>query len=497
VTSSAGAAPRDRFPWIAGALYVAATFAWYCVWRHFLAERSSDEAYFENCLWNAVHGNGLRTWIEGEEGRGQLHLALHFSPVIYLFVPLYALFPSMHVVHLAISAGVAGAGVLFHRMARERLGRWPARLLTLAFLLHPTVILQTVMEAHEQALAFFPLLLMIHGYRRGSVTAALTGGLFFLAVREDNLLFVVALAVLAAAARRDLRLAGALAVLSAVWIGFYAWLGIHVLGGGEVSHLFAVTYGHLGNTPSELIRNVVQDPMRAVRHVASPVPLAYLAQLLGPFLVLLPLADPIALAAAPQVMLILLADHAARAFHIRLHYSVVPVAVLYVACIAGLARLAPRSLALGRRRPSLALVAAGVLFVLSLASVPVWFVRALGRLHPERERVIEAMRVVPDTASVTAPGFMLNHMAGRRLIAKTWSGPLTTTEYVILEDANKMFYEGISGETHFTPAVADTLARAGYRPVWERDGRHVWKTDGPLPELPGHRPTPRPAPGIP
>src|SRR5689334_10779758 len=98
-------------------VYAAATFAWYCAWKHFLAEQSADPAIFENCFWNALHGHGLRSWLEGSFP----HLAVHFSPGILLLLPLYALFPSMHVVHAVVCLGVAAAGYALYLEARERL----------------------------------------------------------------------------------------------------------------------------------------------------------------------------------------------------------------------------------------------------------------------------------------------------------------------------------------------------------------------------------------
>jgi uncharacterized membrane protein len=84
-------------------MYAAATSAWYVVWRAGFAERSVDEGMFENILWNAFHGHGLRTSMEG----GLPHLAIHFSPALYALVPLYTMFPSMHVVHFAVAALIA------------------------------------------------------------------------------------------------------------------------------------------------------------------------------------------------------------------------------------------------------------------------------------------------------------------------------------------------------------------------------------------------------
>ncbi|MEO6463044.1 MAG: DUF2079 domain-containing protein, partial [Candidatus Eisenbacteria bacterium] len=98
----------DRWARLGAFAYAAAGFAMYCFWKSSLAERSGDPAIFENMLWNAAHGNGLRTALEG----GRHHLAVHFSPILYLFVPPYALAPSLHVLHAAVALGNAAAGYL-------------------------------------------------------------------------------------------------------------------------------------------------------------------------------------------------------------------------------------------------------------------------------------------------------------------------------------------------------------------------------------------------
>src|SRR5690349_11534432 len=138
---------------LAALVWAALAFAWYGVWSARLAERSADEAIFENCLWNASHGNGLRSWLEG----GVSHLAVHFSPVVWLFVPLYRLWPSMAGPHLVVCLASAAAGFALFRLARPALGAGNAAGVALAFLLNPTVVLQTFMEFHEQALSFLPL----------------------------------------------------------------------------------------------------------------------------------------------------------------------------------------------------------------------------------------------------------------------------------------------------------------------------------------------------
>jgi uncharacterized membrane protein len=473
LTSSPGTA--DRRALVLCLAYVAATFAWFCVWNHTMAERSVDEAYLENILWNATHGNGLRTLVEGAGGRGLPHLALHFTPFLYLLVPLYALFPSMHVVHLLISAGVAAAGLVFYRLAKEKLDPTTSLVLMGAFLLHPTVVLQTFMEAHDQAFAFLPLMVLVVGYERGSLVTSLIGGLFFVAIREENALLVLVLGVLALLVKRRVALGLALLTLAIGWLALYRWLGVAVLAQGHVSHLFAGTYGNWGETPAEMLRALLANPVAAVRHVLAPRGLSYLAQLLAPFFVVLGFGNPIVLAALPQVFLILLAKHATRMFEIRRHYSVAPVTLLFVGAIGTLAFCGAREITLGRRRVRIARLLALALLAASLAGVPVWMTRAIGRLNPHADEVRALIATIPDTASVTAPDYILNHMAKRRHIAKTWAGPLNTTEYLILEDPSRLHFQGVPEDTPYTPANAARVEADGYVRIYAHDGLYAWR----------------------
>ncbi len=470
----------ERAPRITALLYVAATFSFYALWRAFMAERSSDEAYFENCLWNAAHGNGLRTWIEGG---GRHHLALHFSPILYLLVPLYAIAPSMHVVHFVVVLGVAGAGWVVYQMARDSLESRTALLLMLSFLLNPTVVLQTFMEFHEQALLFFPGAMLLREFRSGRSGRAAFWGLMVASVREDNLLLLGMLAFLAA--RRRFRLALALWAVSIGWFALCAGLSVRTLGEGSVSHLFAATYGNWGSTPSSALHSLVHNPGHVMAHLFSRSTLTYLVQLLAPFLGFLPFGSPISIAMIPQLILILMADHATRLLAIRMHYSIVPVLFLTVGTLATLQRMSGLTLRVGGKPRPLVGVCVMAMFLFTIATVPIWLTRALGRFHPDPRGVQAIMNMVPDTASVTAPGYVLNHMAARRMIAKTWSGDLTYSEFVILEVRRARNADRGDLEVPFSAGVADTLVTAGYHEIYAADGWHVWRRPG----GPAQRPT--------
>jgi uncharacterized membrane protein len=471
VPRSGVADPAGRLATILCVAYGAITFGFFLVWKHFLAERSADEGIFENLLWNATHGYGLATWVESGQ-RLLPHLALHFSPVILLFVPLYHVFPSMHAVHLVLCASTAVAGWMVFRLARAHLDASTALMVMGAFLLHPTIVLQTFLEFHEQSLALLPLLVLVAAYRRGALVLGLVAALFLLGTREDNLFVVIAIGLLALVVRRDVRLGPSLIALGVVWVALYRWIAIGWLGGGQTAGVFASTYGIWGPSPGEAVKAMLADPVHVTRHLLSPTDLGYLAQLLAPFLGVVGFGDPLVLAMLPQLFMVLLAQHDTRLFQLRLHYSLVPVAMLTIGAIGTMTRLSRASITIAGRSLRWPPLLAGSMLAIASCLVPVWMTRAVQRLNPDADEARAVMAVVPDTASVTAPNYMLNHMARRRRIGFNWLGPLN--EYVILEEPRRRYIEPSSMELVFSPEVARSLRAAGYVQVHARDGWHVW-----------------------
>ncbi len=454
------------------ALYAVTTSVWYVLWRHGFAERSADEGMFENILWNAVHGHGLRTWVEG----GVPHLAVHFSPVLYLLLPLYALFGSMHVVHFVTSILVAIAGYCFHGHVARTLDQRSALPAMLAFLLCPTLVLQTFMEFHEQALAILPLTLLLIAWSDDRSAGAAWSALALLAVREDNALLVIALGAVSLFDPRRRGVGVLLLVLGVAWLALWQGLAIRLLGAGHLPGVLGNTYANWGASPGEIVRAVLTRPLDVMRHLLAPVPILYLILLLVPVLGVLPMGSRVTLVMLPQLLMVLLAGHDTRMFQIRMHYSVAPAIVLQFGAIASLARLDPargRFAAAVRRWAPVAMMAVGLLLL------PGWALRAVARLNPYANTIREVLSTLPDTASVTAPGYLLNHLAARRRLALAWREELPATEYVVLEDSSRFFLKGTTVDAFYTPRFDSLLSAGGYAKVTARDGWHVYRRLGP------------------
>lgn len=449
------------------ALYATATSTWYVVWRAGFAERSADEGMFENILWNALHGQGLRTWMEG----GVPHLSIHFSPALYALLPLYALFPSMHVVHFVVSALIAVAGWVFFRYVASTLDERAALPALVAFLLCPAIVLQTFMEFHEQALAILPLTVLLVSWSESRRVGMLWSALALLTVREDNALLVAALGMLSLLDARRRATGFLLAALGVTWLAGWRLIALPMLG-GQLPEVLGNTYTSWGRTPTDIVRAVLSHPLEVVHHVLAPVPLKYLVLLLAPVLGLLPLGSPLVLVLVPQLLMIMLSEHDSRMFQIRMHYSIAPVVVTLFAAIETLRRFdAARAGLPGllRRWAPLAMM------TVTLMMVPGWALRAGGRLNPYAAQIRGVLAELPDTASVAAPGYLLNHIAARPRPQLMWHPELPGTQYVILEDSSRFFLQSTTVDVFYAPSLDSLLKTGGYSPVTERHGWHLYR----------------------
>jgi hypothetical protein len=240
-------------------------------------------------------------------------------------------------------------------------------------------------------------------------------------------------------------------------------------------------YSTWGDSPGQVARAVLSRPLDVVRHIVAPIPLRYLVLLFAPVLGVLPFGSPLVLLMLPQLFMVLLANHDSRLFQIRMHYSIVPAVVSIFAAAATLRRFPPDAAGVAarvRRWAPAAMLAVGLLLT------PGWAIRAVQRLNPYSPQIREVLATLPDTASVTAPGYLLNHLAARPRLALEWNEDIGHTDYVVLEDSSRFFLTGTTVDIFHTPHLDSLLVAKGYAEVVTRHGWHVYRRRVPAAEDP-------------
>src|SRR5258708_9475321 len=112
------------------------------------------------------------------------------------------------------------------------------------------------------------------------------------------------------------------------------------IGGGQPGDVI-IGYAYLGSSVPGVLLGLLTHPQLVLLHVVSPGSLIAVATLLGG-LAFLPLARPLAAAAAlPALTLELLSSHPAQATLLD-QYGLQPGPLLFIAALLGWARIAPR-----------------------------------------------------------------------------------------------------------------------------------------------------------
>ena len=403
---------------VAGAAVYAVVMSFIVLTRHRALETHAfDLGVYLHTIWNIATGNGAATTLTPPGSHpvlGTLHeWGEHFSPVLYLLVPLPLVWPGAGPLLLAQTLILAAGSLAVFAFARRRLDDpTAAAMFAVLYLVNPSLHGINVRDIHPQAFAI-PLImaaaLAVDAGRYGWCAAALV---LVLGCREDAAIPVIGFGLWLMLARR--RWAAGLAV-AAVSLAVLA-LDVYVLmphwSGGRYRHMLD-RWVYLGTSLDQIAVSLVQ-PWRWWRAVVTPPKIVYVLAMLAP-VGFLPLAAPAALAAAlPGLAMNLLATDSVL-FHYRSQYQAFVLPFVMLAAVEGYRwlttfrwpervwRASPAVLA------RIGMLASVVLTARTINDLTVTRVR----LTPDQRAAYELMARIPPGATVSAHDRLVPHLATR------------------------------------------------------------------------------------
>jgi uncharacterized membrane protein len=417
-------------------------------------------------VWSTAHGRVLDVTLAN--GDQQSRLGVHVDPILILLAPAWWIFPTPNLLlvvqALALAAGALPVLWLGRKYARdERL----AVGLAVVYLLYPWVSWGALNDFHPVTLAV-PLLLYaiwfldadrLVAFAVAAVLACATGELIGLEIGMLGLWYAIA---------RGRRRAGAIiAVAGFGWTLVALKVVVPAVSGG--ASVFYDRFETVGGSPEDLVATAFTDPGTIVHAVTTRADARYLVLLAAPLLGLIVLAPLLALVAAPQIALNLLADLGSATLT-EYQYSSAVIPVFIAAVVVGLGRVGPR-------RRTLAVVAL-------LVSNALWFAFAgprPGSTNPKygepltaahRAALAAAVRLVPSGADVSSTNTVGAHLSARRRIE---SFPVRRTADWLVLDRSDVWLPA-AGEQDDGPLLERSLREVAADPGWER----VFARDGVL-----------------
>lgn len=389
------------------------------------------------------------------------HFAVHVSPIYYVLLPFYAIFPSPLTLQIGQAAVLASSLIPLCLLAKKyQLSDGETLLLSIAAACYPALSAGTFYDIHENC--FLPPLLLwlfvCYEYQRfGWMYVAAAGVLM---VKEDAAAYVLIFALYLFFARRE-RWHGAL--LAGVSLLYFA-TALYLLGAfGEGGMTYR--YGNLSAGDGGLM-GVLVTFLRNPAYV--------LTQLLftdngnaGKWLYLLKLFAPLALLPVcarrfsrflllTPLLLNLLTTYVYQ-YDINFQYSFGITAFLFYLAVLN---AADRPQTTRRAHLRFAALASSLLFILvclpTLQSQLSW-----NKNHGDTFRQMdEILETIPEDASVTTSTFLLPHLANRAEIYEIYyHGDKTDTDYLVLDIRSWTQRESEELAQKWRDAGYETIAR--------------------------------------
>lgn len=382
--------------WSAAALYAVVWFA-LGAWRYDIFRASFDDGIFTQIVSSAFSG------FQGTpEFGGFNHLAVHFSPDLYLYAPLLlATHSTLALTALqAIGGGLVAPPVYW--IARKRLPEGAAAACAIAALLYPPLDCITFADFHENGIEPAAVVWLLWAVDAKNVGAACALALFCLGIKEDVAPGMIFGGLVGGAwlAKRGDTARGRLA-LGIGSFALFVFVGYFTVVRPSLHPPFPYTQLHFfdyGPAAASVGAGLVSP--------FDPIRLGYLAMVLGP-LAGLPLATPAIVLAFPGLAEIL-ATHDRTLLIFESEYAAVWIGYVLFAFVLGAA-------ALHRRAPSWGNRAIAASMVISVAVLIVgdpmarWY--RLYRLPDAHDRVLASVLAsLPPDADVSAPDDLYAHL---------------------------------------------------------------------------------------
>lgn len=440
----------------AAALLYAVLLSATTILRHnSFATHAFDLGIHAQAIYNILHSGYMRTTLYGPYAID--YLGDHFSPILFLLAPIYALFQDARTLLVVQSIALAAGAIPLYLLTRAQTRSALLGLaLALAYLLYPALHGVNLRDFHQIALVCAPLLAAFFFLeRRRDIPFLIALGLALI-VKEEVALTVAAVGVYLFLGKRRRRLGAGVLLAGLMYFALaVGWAMPHLGGKPQIDTRFSGYMASGWSGATGVVWTLLTNPLFTITWIlGNPQKLLFLLQVFLPVLFLPLLAPAAAWIPALPALAILLLTSAHTQYDITYHYTAHLIPTVFYLAALGVARVGDR-LEIGR----VALVA-GLLVValtMNLLYGPFISKNGLQFAMPDRHDAVVAEFVaqIPREASVSALSDIVTHLTARRT---AYLFPdVADAEYLLLDTdprANFWPHEGLKARAR---AIQDML----------------------------------------
>lgn len=357
------------------------------------------------------------------------HFAVHFSPILYLVLPFYMIFPHPTTLLAVQALAVASSVFPLYKLAKHfGLSNNKTIAVVLIFILHPTVIANNFYYFHENCFLTVLLLWMFYFAETKKPVPMYIFAVLTMAVKEDAPIYVLFFALYLLFSNKSKRHGTILGALSCIYFGVVTHL-MSVYGNGIMSNRYDQFIFEKDGSIYSVILNILKNPSYLFTQILSAEKLTFLILMLVP-MALLPFAirKPSAIILLFPMVLMNLMPSWQYQYDISFQYTYGTVAFLFYLTVMNLGALhrthAKKLLLCG--------VCASLFFFSAVNYSKTYKIEQYKLEKPYAAAITEAIAVIPEDASVCASTFLVPALWNRDVVYD-YKYSDKETDYVVLD----------------------------------------------------------------
>ena len=438
-------------------------FSFCSIERHeAFCSRAWDLGIFNQTFWNIVHTGTQINTLETAQVTFKLnylnnlayntaiptpqpaipvnHLGVHFSLILYLFAPIYAIFQNPKTL-LILQSFMVGLGVLpLYLIAKEKTQSiYFALILGICYLLYPAVYNITLFDFHE--LAFAPALILFALYfletRRYKYFWMFLALSFF--VKEDIALSGIFIGLYITLTKKEKKLGALVSIVSLIY--FIATIKIFMPFFGQ-PYNFTNRYLELTSSVHkgyfDIIYHVATNPWNIFQFTfLDPRKIIYIADLFYPVIFLPFFSGFSFILILPGLFVNLLSSYGSQ-YSVYYHYNGIIIPFIFFTAIIGYANLQKR---LPKSKYIILCLLAITIVITSWSAftrLSLYKNSLISTISDKNQTLANILNEIPPSASVASTVNIVPHLTERKEI---WLFPaINNAEYVLFEISEQADY---------------------------------------------------------
>ena len=351
------------------------------------------------------------------------HFAVHMSPIYYLLLPFYFVFPSPVTLQIGQTAVLASAAAPVYLLCRHyKLSDIKTACVVAVTLFQPAVMSGTFYDLHENCFLFPLLMWVFWAFEREKYALLAVFTLLTLCVKEDAAIYIVFFAIFVILNRKKYLTGAAMTVVAVVWfVAVTAYLAKY--GDGVMTNRYG-NYLSGEGTLFDVVKNVLVNPAYVFTQLFTDDKGEYGPKLLfflqmGAPLAFLPFVTKKVsrlLLLLPVVLINFMTVYPYQ-YQINFQYSFGSAAFLTFLMIMNLADLKPNAQKLFS---CIALICSATLFITVGVSAVRKYVSQYVNFGGDTVVMREALADIPSDKSVCSSTYLMPHLSKRSVLYEVY-----------------------------------------------------------------------------